>query len=197
MVKDTKARTRKLVGIGLFSAIVVVLQILGAFIRLGPFSVSLVLIPIVVGSSVYGKGAGAWLGFLFGIAVLISGDASTFLAINAPGTFITVLLKGTLAGLCIDLVSPLLMKVNKYLGVFASAVLCPVVNTGIFLLGCRLFFFDTIAQWSAGTEYGSDVAAYMIFVLVGGNFLFELLFNIVLSPFIVRIVDIGKKNDSK
>lgn len=188
---NTRERTRKLVGIALFSAIVVVLQILGAFIRLGPFSISLVLIPIVVGSAVYGKGSGTWLGFLFGVAVLLSGDAAAFLAVSVPGTIITVLLKGTLAGLMVDLFYSLLEKVNKYLAVIVSAIICPVVNTGIFLLGCKVFFMDTIALWSSGTDYGTDVVSYMIFVLVGGNFLVELAVNVVMSPVILRIVEIG------
>ena len=72
MRTNQRERTRKIVGIALFSAIVVVLQLLGSFIRLGQFSISLVLIPIVVGSAVYGMGSGTWLGFMFGFAVLIS-----------------------------------------------------------------------------------------------------------------------------
>ena len=197
MRTNTRERTRKLVGIALFSAIVVVLQLLGAFIRLGPFSISLVLIPIVVGSAVYGKGAGTWLGFLFGVAVLLSGDAAAFLAVSVPGTVITVLAKGTLAGLFVDIVYSLLVKANKYVAVIASAIICPVVNTGIFLLGCKLFFMDTIATWASGTDFGADVASYMIFGLVGGNFLVELIVNMVLSPVVVRIVDIGVKRSKK
>lgn len=191
MSRKTREQTRRLVGIGLFSAIVVVLQLLGAFIRLGPFSVSLVLIPIVVGSAVYGKGSGAWLGFLFGVAVLLSGDAASFLAVSVPGTIITVLLKGTLAGLAADAVNAIIIKRNKYVAVILSAILCPVVNTGVFLLGCNVFFLDTLKQWSLGTEYGADVVSYMIFFLVGANFLVELAVNVVMSPVIVRIVDIG------
>ncbi len=61
-------KTKKIVGIGIFTAIVVVLQLLGSFIRFGTFSISLVLIPIVVGAALYGIGAGAWLGLAFGIA---------------------------------------------------------------------------------------------------------------------------------
>ena len=36
----------------------------------------------------------------------------------------------------------------------------------------------------------------MIFGLVGGNFLFEVLFNIVLSPVILRLINIGRKGKS-
>ncbi len=89
----------KLVGVGLFTAIVVVLQYLGSFIKFGPFSISLVLVPIVIGAALYGRTAGAWLGFVFSVVVLLQPDTALFYQANFAGTIITVLLKGTLAGL--------------------------------------------------------------------------------------------------
>lgn len=191
-MQNNTGKTRKLTGIAIFTAIVVVLQLLGSFIRFGPFSISLVLIPIVVGAAMYGTAAGAWLGFIFGLVVLLSGDAAEFLGVNALGTIITVIAKGTLAGLCAGLVFRALTKKNTYVAVIASAIVCPVVNTGVFLLGCLLFFMETINGWAAAASFAS-AGAYMIVVLVGLNFVFELLVNVVLSPVIVRIISIGKK----
>lgn len=85
--------TQKIVGLGLFTAIVIVLQLMGSFIRFGTFSISLVLVPVVIGAALYGAGAGAWLGFVFGVVVLLSGDAAAFLGVNALGTILTVLVK--------------------------------------------------------------------------------------------------------
>ena len=192
-MESKRISTRTLTGLALFTAIVVVLQFLGAFVRFGPFSISLVLIPIVVGAALYGHFAGAWLGFVFGMVVLLSGDAAAFLAVNPLGTVLTVLLKGALAGLCAGLVYRALEKVNGWLAVILAAVAAPVVNTGIFLVGCVLFFMPTITEWATGMGFPS-VGNYMIFGLVGANFLFELLFNIVLSPVIVRLIKIGRKN---
>lgn len=185
--------TKQVAGIGLLTAIVIVLQFMGSFIHIGVFSISLVLIPIVVGASVFRTKAGAWLGFVFGLVVLLSGDAAAFLAINVPGTIITVIAKGTLAGLLAGKIYEIMSRSsNKLLPVLAAAVTCPVVNTGIFLIGCRLFFYDTIAGW-AGAAGFDNVGAYFIFGLVGANFVVELLVNVVLSPIIVRIITIGKK----
>ena len=184
-----KTNTKKIAGIGLLTAIVVVLQLLGSFIHFGPFSISLVLIPIVVGASLYGIGAGAWLGLAFGITVLISCDAAAFLTVNPGGTVVTVLLKGALAGLLAGGVYKLIEKKNKAVATIAAAIVCPVVNTGVFLIGCRLFFFDTIKQWAGGT----DVFVYMITGLVGFNFLFELGANIILSPTVVKLTKLGRK----
>lgn len=191
-MQNNTGKTRKLTGIAIFTAIVIVLQLLGSFIRFGPFSISLVLIPIVVGAAMYGTAAGAWLGFIFGLVVLLSGDAAAFLGVNALGTIITVIAKGTLAGLCAGLVFRALVKTNTYVAVIVSAVVCPVVNTGVFLLGCLLFFMETINGWAAAAGFAS-AGTYIIVGLVGLNFVFELLVNVILSPVIVRIISIGKK----
>lgn len=182
----------KITYIALFTAIVAVLQSVGGFIRLGMFSVSLVLVPIVIGTALCGKWSGAWLGFVFSIAVFISGDAAFFLSLNIPGTIITVILKGTLAGLCAGIVYELLEKFGRFVAVMTAAVVCPVVNTGIFLVGCRLFFFDAVKEWAVGE--GVSAGAYMIIFLVGFNFIFELLFNVVLAPVAVRLIDMKKPN---
>ncbi len=175
----------------IMTALVVILQFMGSFIRLGPFSISLVLIPIVIGAATCGIGVGAWLGLVFGAVVLISGDAAAFLAISIPGTVVTVLLKGVCCGLAAGVIYKLLEKYNRYLAVVAAAVICPLVNTGIFLLGCSVFFLDTVAAWGAAEGY--SVVAYMFLGLVGGNFLFELGSNILLSPVTVRLLNIRKK----
>ena len=274
MRNKTSFNTRLIVGLGLFTAIVVVLQSIGAAIRFGTFSVSLVLMPIVVGAALYGVWAGAWLGFVFGLVVLLSGDAAPFMVINPFGTIVTVILKGTLAGAAAGLVykllsgrettgrlalviSSLLMMaggvfciifgakenagdlaedvmaavrsssestgisgtafivigavlsavglaillytiikkpvLNVSAAVFASAAIAPIVNTGIFLIGCRLFFFETIKQWAGGT----DVGTYMIVGLVGFNFIFELVINLILSPAIVMLIRYGESTIAK
>lgn len=188
-----RENTKKLTGIGLFTAIVVVLQVMAVMIRpTGVFTISLVLIPIVVGSALYGPQAGAWLGLVFGIVVLIN-DAGAFLAISVPGTVATVLVKGVLCGFAAGVIYKMFEKINRYVAVFAAAIVCPVVNTGIFLLGCKLFFMDTITEWANSLGY-SSAARYMIFGLVGVNFLIEMGVNIVLSSVIVQLIKIGKES---
>lgn len=193
MNKKEKPQTRKMVLGAILTALVVILQMMGAFIKLGPFSISLVLIPIVIGAATCGVGISAWLGFVFGVVVLASGDAGAFLAVDAIGTVITVLLKGTLAGFLSALTYKALEKHNKVLATIAAAVVCPVTNTGVFLIGCLLFFMETIASWAEAAGLGANVGQYMIVVLVGLNFLFELGTNIILSPIVVRLLDIRKK----
>ena len=187
-----KTNIQKLVGLALFTAIVVVLQLTGSFIRFGIFSISLVLVTIVVGAAVYGPKAGAWLGFVFGLVVLLSGDAAPFLTVDPLGCIATVLVKGTGAGLLAGLAYKAIAAKNKYLGVAAAAIVCPVVNSGVFFLGCKLFFLDTIDGWAKAAGFTGDATTYVIVGLIGLNFVFEMLVNAVLSPVILRIINIRK-----
>ena len=188
-----KQKIKRMVGMALLMALVLVLQAIGGMIPpIGGFSISLVLVPIVIGASVGGAKLGAWLGGVFGIVVLISGDAAAFLAISVPGTIITVMVKGIGCGLAAGLLYKLLSKKSVVLGALAAALICPVVNTGIFLVGCRLFFYDTIAQWGAAAGF-ENAAAYMFLGLAGINFLVEVATNLILAPVIIRLIRIGKK----
>lgn len=192
MVNEKRMKTQTLAVGAILTALVVVLQLMGSFIRFGPFSISLVLIPIVIGAAMCDWKIGGWLGFVFGVAVILSGDAMAFFAIDVAGTIITVLAKGALCGIAAGVVYKLFEKHNSYLAVGLSAVICPVVNTGVFLLGCRLFFFETIAEWGAAQGF-VNVAEYMFLGLAGGNFLVELAANIILAPVIFRIIKAVKK----
>lgn len=194
--KGKKITTSTIVGIGLLTAIVVVLQFVSMALRFSAFSITLTLVPIVVGAALYGWKTGAWLGLVFGAAVLLTGDAAAFLTINPAGTIATVLVKGAMAGLVAGLVYRLIAKKNQVAAVLVSSIVAPIVNTGIFLLGCRLFFFDTVAAWGAGLGF-ENTFVYMIVGLVGGNFLIELGVNIVLNPAILQIIKIGKKKLKK
>lgn len=185
--------TRTMVLSAILTALVIVLQFVGQTIRLGPFMISLVLIPIVIGAATCGTKIGGWLGFVFGVFVLISGDAAAFLAVDVFGTIVTVLLKGTLCGLAAGFVYKLLEDKNKLLAVVLAAMVCPIVNTGVFLLGCTVFFMDTVTAWANG----GNVVAYMFVGLVGGNFLVEFGMNLFLAPAIVRLIDIAEDKFSR
>lgn len=189
-MKNTK--TQKIVGIGLFAAIIVALQLLAASIKFGPFSITLVLAPIVIGAALYGIGAGAWLGVAFGVSVLISGDAAAFMTINPAGTVVTVLLKGMFAGLVAGLIYKALESKNKTVAVVLAGIACPIVNTGIFLAGCYLFF----QEWLVSV-FGTTGFATVVTGLVSVNFAVELGINMVLASVIVRVIDIGKKQLKK
>ena len=180
-----------LVLLALFTALVAILSYFGGFIKIGGLaSISLTLIPVVLGAALCGPAAGAWLGGVSGAVFFMTADSAFWLGLSIHGTIITVMVKGIAAGLVAGLVYKLLEGVNRYFAVIVSAIVCPVVNTGLFLVGCSIFFMDTVSAGAVGE--GMSVFAYMLVFFVGLNFVFELLTNIVLSPVIVRLINIKK-----
>ena len=181
----------RMVTIALLMALVVIMQLLTGMIPpVGGFSISLVLIPIVLGAALYGPGAGAILGVTFGVVVLINcitgtdaGGAMVFQA-NPVLCALVVLGKGTLAGWTSGLAYRLLSHRNAYLAMVFAAIVCPVVNTGVFIACMFAFFVDVLAAWAGGGE----ILGYVLTGLILANFLPELVINVVFSPAGQRIV---------
>ncbi|MFA7637559.1 MAG: ECF transporter S component [Monoglobales bacterium] len=191
MINRKMATSTMVIG-AILTALVIVLQYFSMTVKVGPAQLTLVLVPIIIGAATCGWGMATWLGFMFGIAVLITGAGEPFFTINPLGTIVTVLVKGTACGLLAGLTYKALKRVNQYFAVLAASVVCPVVNTGIFLLLCPLFWMDTIKGWAEGAGFGDNVVLFMFVGLAGMNFLVELLVNIVLNPVITRLLNYKK-----
>ena len=192
-------KLQRMTGLSIFTAVIVVLTVLCTFVRFGPFSITLALAPIVIGAALYGPGAGAYLGSVFGLVVLLTGvfgwDGGTvmyLMSLNAVGCILICIGKGAAAGWVSGLLYRLIARKNMHLGVVAAAVLCPVVNTGIFILGMMLFYMSTLESWAGGQA----VIYYVIFGLTGINFLVELAVNLILSSGITSIIRYAKGRKS-
>ncbi len=178
--------TKTLVLGAVLTALVIVLQYLSMAIRFGTFSITLSLTPIVIGAVTCGAGMGAWLGLVFGVTVLLTGDAAPFWAVTAGGTFVTVIAKGIASGLFPALIFKPLKKINQTFASAVASILSPIANTGVFLLGCVVFFIPTLIEW-----YG-NVTAFLV-TIFSFNFVIELVLNIVLTPVIIRLINMKAK----
>ena len=179
-------KTRRLTGLALMTAIIVVLQVVASFVKFGPFTITLALAPILIGAALYGPKAGACLGGVFGAVVLLA-------CILGWDPALVCLGKGILAGLAAGLVYRAIAWGGKSHssgrmlgGSIAAGIVSPVVNTGLFLLGLFFLFPTYLEAWATGA--GQTVITYMIFTMVSINFVLELLINLVLSTVIVRVV---------
>ncbi|MCI6957180.1 MAG: ECF transporter S component [Candidatus Faecousia sp.] len=189
-------KIKRMVGIGLLMALVVVMQLLSGVIPpVAGFSISLVLIPIVLGSAAFGPGAGALLGATFGLVVFINcvtgADPGGQMVFQAGPVlcFLVVMAKGTLAGFGSGLVYKLLSGKNPYLAMLCAAIVCPVINTGVFVACMFAFFIDVLSVWAGGT----NLVGYVLSGLILMNFLPELAINVVFSPAGQRILHAVKK----
>ncbi len=203
-MRQQKQKTLEMVQIAMLIALVVVLQLISAVIPPigGMVSITLTLVPVVVGAILFGKKGGVILGFSFGLIVLINcitgldPGGNILWSANPLLTALICFIKGIAAGI----VPAILYETvkgkkdsvgggRKYVSALVAALSAPIVNTSLFVCGMLLFFMETLRVWAGG----SDVASYILFGLAGVNFLVEFLINIILTPAIVRIVDVVKR----
>ena len=178
-----KSKAKKIAMLGIFTALVVLLQCLGGFFVIGGLSLSFVLVPIVLAAVVFGVWAGAALGFIFSFVVFLYGllglEPFTAFLLNdyTVMAVITIFLKGIAAGTVAGLVYKLLKNKNEYVAVVCAAVCAPIVNTGIFMI-CVLIMGDAVLS--------------LLSIGVLFNFLIELAINVVLAPSLYRVIKVVK-----
>ena len=194
-MKTGKQQSQKIAILAIFTAITVVLQFLSYFVKIGTFNLSLVLIPIVLAGVLYGPRYGAFLGAAFGIVTVIgcitAFDAGGNILYNASPllTIAICMVKAIACGTAAGLVGKALYKVNPLFAVFVAAITAPVVNTGIFIVMALLFFKDILYTWAGG----NNLLNFVIFGLIGVNFLIELGLNLIFSPSIFRVIKAVRK----
>ena len=183
--------------LAVLTALTIVLQIWGGTIKIGPTSISLVLVPIVLGGVMLGIWAGAFLGFVFGFIVLMYGvsgvDVFTSMLLNVHPliTSVLCLVKGTAAGAVAGLLFKLIAKKNRYVAVFVAAAAAPIVNTGLFIIG-GLCMSDIFSGFATANNY-ANTFYYLVLGVAGLNFIVEFSINLVLSPAIYTVDRVVEK----
>jgi len=197
MSKNSNVKT--LVGTAILTAIVVILQTFASSIHIGPFSITLALVPIIIGAIVFGPWSGALLGAAFGAvvtwAVITGADVGGYLMFqqNPVVTVIVCILKSTVAGYLAGLVSRICSGKGKMtLGTVLAAIICPVCNTGILSIAMITIFGDLVMGWAQSAGHTSLIG-YIIIGVVGLNFLVELAINIVFVPTVTHVIKAIRK----
>ena len=185
--KLTHEQIRKITLVGILTALTAVLSLIQ--IPIMGVTVTLVLPVVVIGGAIAGPYVGAWLMVVPSIVYTVR-DAQIFFAYSPFGCILTMILKGLLAGFLAALAYKALAKKHPTGAVFLSAVVAPVVNSGVFTLGAYIFFWDALIEMA-------ETAGVSITVLLLGlviiNFVIEVILNLVLCPTILRIIKFGKK----
>ncbi len=179
-------------------ALVIVLQAFGGAFNIGVVTLNFTLIPIVLGSILLGAWSGALLGFASGIVVLlqvITAGGGFYLLIwtNSPViTTLICLVKTTVAGYVCGWLFEKLQTKNKKSGIFIASGIVPIINTGLFILGC-LAMWDTISIASEG----KNVFMFIIVSLVTFNFFFEIAVNLLVAPALHTVYQVVEKQFKK
>lgn len=194
---------KKIAYLAVLVALVVILQLWGSAIPIGPagLNLSFVLVPITLGAIMLGPICGMILGFVFGFVVLMTGvtGANFFTAYvfnDSPVfTVLTCILKGVAAGFVGGLLFKVLSKKNKYVAVFVASISVPLVNTGLFILGalCMSGAIKTFANSYMPDVAGKNIVYIIIIGLVTVNFFIELAINLVCAPAIYTVDNVVSK----
>ena len=184
---NKRITTKQIVGTGLLLALEIIFQIVGNYLQIGPVNINLSLVTIVLAAVLYGPLSGAILGFFNGLMALFSPSTlAIFMPINPLGTIVTCLLKTTLAGLCAGLIFKLLKNKNSVVGLILANITVPVVNTGLFSV-FSLLFFRPFLESGVGEQF-PNIGAFLIFGIIGWNFIFEIITTVVLSTIVGTIL---------
>ena len=184
---DKGFSAKKITGIAVLLALVIVLQSLGGTITIGVVQLNFTLIPIVLGGILFGAVAGAFLGFACGVVILIqviSGSIPFYVLIwsgDPVVTTLTCIVKTTLAGYLGGLVYKLCGK--NLIATFVASIVVPVVNTLVFVIGC--LFMTNSVHFIAG---GENVLTFILVSIVTFNFFIEVAINLLVVPAINRVL---------
>ena len=149
---------RTIAGLGVLTAMVVVLQLLSNYVQFGPVSITLSLFPIAIGAMLFGPFGGLFLGLVDGVLVLTAPSTiSFFFAITPIGTIFVCLLKTGLAGFIAGWIFRLYQK-NINVEAIAALVLLPLI-----LLAASDKIFETAL---ANLSWGKVLVMLVRFILV-------------------------------
>lgn len=192
-----KQKTFQLTVTAMLVALLIVMTFTGiGYIPIGPLKLTLMTLPVAVGSVVCGPYAGLILGAAFGLTSF----ATALLGMDPLGAFllsygwkyaifllIVCLVPRILCGWLPGLIHQKLKTVNE---TFSSAVCCAlvaIINTVLFLGAFWLFFSGDLQSGVLGATIDS---VWMLFVLWAGlNALIEVGVNLVLGTAIVAALN--------
>ncbi len=200
---DSKKKIRRLTGVSLLLALAVALGLIANYVTIGTVSITLSLIPIVMGAVIYGPVAGLILGLAVGVITNVAPATLQMIAAlqgvsSLPAYVVTIetvvvcLVKMGMAGLIPGLIFKALRKKHFNLGVILAGISAPIVNTGLFAL-----FMATLMRTDLNNAYnqaGSNFAYFLFIGMIGINFIIEFAVNAILSPAMVYVSRFAFKN---
>ena len=197
-----KISTRLISGTALLTAVELVLIVISNYVSIGPVNLNLALVPIAVAGIIFGPLSGLFVGLVNGLVTVLSPSTQAiFMPLSPFGTVFICLLKTGLAGFFSGLVYVPFKNSHsnkmKLGGSFLASALVPLINTGLFTVGCYTFFSNWLFESAASSNYDNNFL-FLIMVILGINFIFEFSISILLSPSINMLVNYySRKVESK
>ena len=185
-------KLRKMILAALFIALIIILAftpMLG-YIKIGPLSITTVIIPVVIGAIVLGPYYGALLGFVFGMTSFLQcfmGDAfgASLVSISPVLTFIVCIVPRV----CVGIVPPLLFRLimkrptnSRTIAVFVSGLAGALTNTVLFLGFLGLFFGSSEPIRNLFSVFGVNSVLALLIAMAGVNAIAEAVAVALIAP---------------
>ena len=200
-------KIRQMVQLAILTALLLVLALTPiGYLRLGPFSITFMPVPVVIGAILLGPGGGAFLGLVFGLTSFaqcfgIDPMGTTLMTINIFYTFVMTVVTRTLMGFLTAWVFrgmrslfeklPKSDKTKPVTYAIASAA-GPLFTTVLFMSAMYIFFGKEQVVLDAFALTG-DVPFFVFdFGLVYANAMVELLVTLLIGTAICVALDHAK-----
>ena len=182
----TKQKTLLLVQNALLISIILLMAFtpLG-YLKIGVVEMTLIMIPVAVGSIALGEKTGLILGLVFGLTSFyqcLTGSSpfgATLLNINPIFTFVMCIIPRVLMGYLSGLIFKALEKAPKAIGYLAASLSAPIINTVLFMGSLVLFFGKS--EFIMGLRGGLKLIPFVI-AFVGINGLLEIILTGIVAP---------------
>lgn len=203
--KEKQIPLKSVIGLVVFALIIVVMAFTPAgFLKTGNLEASFLVVPVAIGAILLGPTNGAVLGLVMGVVSFAqcfgaSDMGSALFGVSAINTFLLCVIPRIICGWMAGVFYDLLSKIDKtgFVPQIAAAVVCPLFNFILFILGLSLLFGQTPYLLNLQTQMNASGIGFY-FALGGMNLLYELLASVVLTTGIsTLILKFKKRNKEK
>lgn len=174
------------------------------YLKTGGLEITFILIPVVIGATTLGPGAGALLGGVFGITSFIqcfglSPFGAILFGINPIFCFITCVIPRVLTGFLSGLIFKGLKKVDKtnFISYGVASLSAAILNTVLFMGTLLLCFWNTDFIQGMASDIGASNVFIFVILFVGINGLIEAGVTFVLGTAISKPLAVAMKKFAK
>lgn len=186
----------KIIELSALAVIVVAFQTLTALNPFDKISITLALVPVTLGAMLYGFEGAILLGSVYGVFSIIYGFTfdKTLLGVLFDSNWIVAalvcLFRGSAAGCIIALIYKGLKNINRYVGMFLSAIAAPIINLAVFSFGIPFYIktIETLAE-----KRNISFVEFIAHAIVFESFLPELLTTVFLVVVLLKPMTILRR----
>lgn len=190
-----KFNTKKLVATALMLAVIILLDVTGiGYINIGPLSLTLMCVPVVIGTLTLGLGPGFLLGIAFAVTSIVKIPQNVFYAVLFSGfvplmkQILVCLIPRLLIPVSVHYTGKLMRKITRHHLVYngVAALVGPLTNT-VFFLGLFYLFFHAQAAELTADMYTLFMSTFTLATTI--NAVAELVMSVILCPPIIFAIN--------